>query len=131
MALFESKLGGKHPLVDTTAIHPGCCGCNCTRCVTAGGVCLAASTCSRATVANSMVTTSGQTFQISASPVTMAGQVITAKLPIPANSKIVTVNMPTTQGGMDNLAVCMVLAGMTALTRPTPPQQAYPPSAKP
>ncbi|XP_052374988.1 nucleosome-remodeling factor subunit BPTF-like isoform X5 [Oncorhynchus keta] len=58
------------------------------------------STCSRATVANSMVTTSGQTFQISASPVTMAGQVITAKLPIPANSKIVTVNMPTTQGGM-------------------------------
>ncbi|XP_071028384.1 nucleosome-remodeling factor subunit BPTF-like isoform X4 [Oncorhynchus clarkii lewisi] len=59
-----------------------------------------ASTCSRATVANSMVTTSGQTFQISASPVTMAGQVITAKLPIPANSKIVTVNMPTTQGGM-------------------------------
>uniref|UniRef100_A0A8C7GU60 Bromodomain PHD finger transcription factor n=1 Tax=Oncorhynchus kisutch TaxID=8019 RepID=A0A8C7GU60_ONCKI len=47
-----------------------------------------------------MVTTSGQTFQISASPVTMAGQVITAKLPIPANSKIVTVNMPTTQGGM-------------------------------
>ncbi|KAM9473312.1 nucleosome-remodeling factor subunit BPTF-like isoform 10-T10 [Salvelinus alpinus] len=59
-----------------------------------------ASTCSRATVANSMVTTSVQTFQISASPVTMAGQVITAKLPIPANSKIVTVNMPTTQGGM-------------------------------
>nr|XP_046188057.1 nucleosome-remodeling factor subunit BPTF-like isoform X3 [Oncorhynchus gorbuscha] len=59
-----------------------------------------ASICSRATVANSMVTTSGQTFQISASPVTMAGQVITAKLPIPANSKIVTVNMPTTQGGM-------------------------------
>ncbi|XP_036794490.1 nucleosome-remodeling factor subunit BPTF isoform X2 [Oncorhynchus mykiss] len=58
------------------------------------------STCSRATVANNMVTTSGQTFQISASPVTMAGQVITAKLPIPANSKIVTVNMPTTQGGM-------------------------------
>uniref|UniRef100_A0A673WVK5 Bromodomain PHD finger transcription factor n=1 Tax=Salmo trutta TaxID=8032 RepID=A0A673WVK5_SALTR len=59
-----------------------------------------ASTSSRATVPNSMVTTSGQTFQISASPVTMAGQVITAKLPIPANSKIVTVNMPTTQGGM-------------------------------
>ncbi|XP_055753761.1 nucleosome-remodeling factor subunit BPTF-like isoform X2 [Salvelinus fontinalis] len=59
-----------------------------------------ASPCSRATVANSMVTTSGQTFQISASPVTMAGQVITAKLSIPANSKIVTVNMPTTQGGM-------------------------------
>ncbi|XP_045069264.1 nucleosome-remodeling factor subunit BPTF-like isoform X4 [Coregonus clupeaformis] len=59
-----------------------------------------ASTGSGATVANSIVTTSGQTFQISGSPVTMAGQVITAKLPIPANSKIVTVNMPTTQGGM-------------------------------
>ncbi|XP_028979015.2 nucleosome-remodeling factor subunit BPTF isoform X3 [Esox lucius] len=59
-----------------------------------------ASTGSVATVTNSMVTSSGQTFQIATSPVSMAGQVITAKLPIPANSKIVTVNMPTTQGGM-------------------------------
>uniref|UniRef100_A0A3P8XXV6 Bromodomain PHD finger transcription factor n=1 Tax=Esox lucius TaxID=8010 RepID=A0A3P8XXV6_ESOLU len=58
------------------------------------------STGSVATVTNSMVTSSGQTFQIATSPVSMAGQVITAKLPIPANSKIVTVNMPTTQGGM-------------------------------
>ncbi|KAJ8363551.1 hypothetical protein SKAU_G00123820 [Synaphobranchus kaupii] len=56
-----------------------------------------ASTSSVATVAT---TTSGQTFQITGSPVTMAGKVITAKLPLPANSKIVTVNVPTTQGGV-------------------------------
>ncbi|XP_064180343.1 nucleosome-remodeling factor subunit BPTF [Anguilla rostrata] len=55
------------------------------------------STTSVATVAS---TTSGQTFQITSSPVTMAGKVITAKLPLPANSKIVTVNVPTTQGGV-------------------------------
>jgi hypothetical protein len=29
----------------------------------------------------------------------MGGKVLTAKLPLPANSKIVTVNVPTTQGG--------------------------------
>uniref|UniRef100_A0A8C9SSW6 Bromodomain PHD finger transcription factor n=1 Tax=Scleropages formosus TaxID=113540 RepID=A0A8C9SSW6_SCLFO len=45
-------------------------------------------------------TTSGQTFQITSSPVSMAGKVITAKLPLPANSKIVTVNVPATQGGV-------------------------------
>ncbi|KAI1896742.1 hypothetical protein AGOR_G00097940 [Albula goreensis] len=56
-----------------------------------------ASTSSVATVAT---TTAGQTFQITGSPVTMAGKVITAKLPLPANSKIVTVNVPTTQGGV-------------------------------
>ncbi|XP_023675299.2 nucleosome-remodeling factor subunit BPTF isoform X2 [Paramormyrops kingsleyae] len=52
-----------------------------------------------ASVATS-VTTSGQTFQLTASPVTVAGKVITAKLPLPANSKIVTVNVPATQGGV-------------------------------
>lgn len=36
----------------------------------------------------------GQTFQITGSPVTVAGKVIT-KLPLPANSKIVTVNVPS------------------------------------
>ncbi|KAJ8399676.1 hypothetical protein AAFF_G00407810 [Aldrovandia affinis] len=56
-----------------------------------------ASTSSVATVAT---TSSGQTFQITGTPVTMAGKVITAKLPLPANSKIVTVNVPTTQGGV-------------------------------
>ncbi|KAL4648020.1 nucleosome-remodeling factor subunit BPTF [Arapaima gigas] len=45
-------------------------------------------------------TASGQTFQITGSPVSMAGKVITAKLPLPANSKIVTVNVPATQGGV-------------------------------
>uniref|UniRef100_A0A665UW85 Nucleosome-remodeling factor subunit BPTF-like n=1 Tax=Echeneis naucrates TaxID=173247 RepID=A0A665UW85_ECHNA len=44
------------------------------------------------------IATSEQTFQIAGSPVTVAGQVLTAKLP--ANSKIVTLNMPTTQGGV-------------------------------
>ncbi|XP_067334267.1 nucleosome-remodeling factor subunit BPTF-like isoform X4 [Channa argus] len=58
-----------------------------------------ASTGSVATVATSN-TTSEQTFQIAGSPVTVAGQVLTTKLPLPANSKIVTLNMPTTQGGV-------------------------------
>ncbi|MGH0138330.1 UNVERIFIED_CONTAM: hypothetical protein FKN15_036066 [Acipenser sinensis] len=52
-----------------------------------------------ATVATS-VATAGQTFQITGSPMSMSGKVITAKLPLPANSKIVTVNVPTTQGGV-------------------------------
>lgn len=57
-------------------------------------MCLAAST----AVASGITTsTSEQTFQIAGSPVT--GQVLAAKLPLPANSKIVTLNMPTTQGG--------------------------------
>ncbi|XP_030649335.1 nucleosome-remodeling factor subunit BPTF [Chanos chanos] len=58
------------------------------------------STGSVTTVASS-ITTSGQTFQIAAAPGgSMAGKVLTAKLPLPANSKIVTVNVPTTQGGV-------------------------------
>lgn len=61
-------------------------------------MCLAASAGSVVTMTSS-ITTSGQTFQIAGGPVTMAGQVLTAKLPLPANSKIVTLNMPTTQGG--------------------------------
>lgn len=64
-------------------------------------VCLAASTGSVATVASS-IATSEQTFQIAGSPVTVAGQVLAAKLPLPANSKIVTLNMPTTQGGREH-----------------------------
>lgn len=64
-------------------------------------VCLAASTGSVATMASS-IATSEQTFQIAGSPVTVAGQVLAAKLPLPANSKIVTLNMPTTQGGREH-----------------------------
>uniref|UniRef100_A0A8C2A246 Bromodomain PHD finger transcription factor n=1 Tax=Cyprinus carpio TaxID=7962 RepID=A0A8C2A246_CYPCA len=52
------------------------------------------------TVAASSATTSGQTFHIAAAAGSMAGSVIAAKLPVPANSKIVTVNVPTTQGGL-------------------------------
>lgn len=44
------------------------------------------------------IASTGQTFQITGNPVTMAGKVIT-KLPLPANSKIVAVNVPATQGG--------------------------------
>ncbi|XP_063816886.1 nucleosome-remodeling factor subunit BPTF isoform X2 [Pseudophryne corroboree] len=43
--------------------------------------------------------TSGQTFQISGNPVSVSGKVLTT-LPLPANSKIVTLNMPSTQGGV-------------------------------
>ncbi|XP_048466808.1 nucleosome-remodeling factor subunit BPTF isoform X2 [Rhincodon typus] len=46
------------------------------------------------------IATTGQTFQITGSPVSMTGKVITAKLPLTANSKILTVNVPTTQGGV-------------------------------
>ncbi|XP_072548952.1 nucleosome-remodeling factor subunit BPTF isoform X3 [Salminus brasiliensis] len=59
-----------------------------------------ASTTSITTVAASSISTSGQTFQIAAAPGSKAANVITAKLPLPANSKIVTVNVPTTQGGV-------------------------------
>ncbi|XP_069056009.1 nucleosome-remodeling factor subunit BPTF isoform X2 [Pleurodeles waltl] len=43
------------------------------------------------------VSGAGQTFQITGTPVTMTGKVLT-KLPLPANSKIVALNVPTTQG---------------------------------
>uniref|UniRef100_A0A4W5MX63 Bromodomain PHD finger transcription factor n=1 Tax=Hucho hucho TaxID=62062 RepID=A0A4W5MX63_9TELE len=45
-----------------------------------------------------VATSAGQTFQITST--SMGGKVLTAKLPLPANSKIVTVNVPTTQGGI-------------------------------
>ncbi|XP_075701789.1 nucleosome-remodeling factor subunit BPTF isoform X2 [Rhinoderma darwinii] len=45
------------------------------------------------------ITTSGQSFQISGSPVSVAGKVLT-KLPLPANSKILAVNVPSSQGGV-------------------------------
>lgn len=64
-------------------------------------MCLAASTSSVASVATG-ITASEQTFQISGSPVTVAGQVLAAKLPLPANSKIVALNMPTSPGGREH-----------------------------
>ncbi|XP_057274417.1 nucleosome-remodeling factor subunit BPTF isoform X8 [Pezoporus wallicus] len=54
---------------------------------------------STAATSATTIASTGQTFQISGSPVTMAGKVIT-KLPLPANSKIVAVNVPSTQGGV-------------------------------
>lgn len=60
-------------------------------------LCTSIATSTAATSATTIAST-GQTFQISGSPVTMAGKVIT-KLPLPANSKIVAVNVPSTQGG--------------------------------
>ncbi len=61
------------------------------------------STSSIVTVAASSATTSGQTFHIAAAAGSMAGSVIAAKLPVPANSKIVTVNVPNAQGGTAGL----------------------------
>ncbi|XP_036426023.1 nucleosome-remodeling factor subunit BPTF-like isoform X2 [Colossoma macropomum] len=61
-------------------------------------------------VSNNTVTsvssTAGQMFQISGSP--LAGKVITAKLPLPANSKIVTLSVPTTQGGVQQKVVGII-----------------------
>lgn len=65
--------------------------------MTVGGmVCLAASA-----VAGS-IATSEQTLQIAGSPVTVAGQVLAAKLPLPANSKIVALAVPSAQGGREH-----------------------------
>lgn len=61
--------------------------------VTVGGVvCLATSP------VPGSITTSEQ-IPITCSPVTVASQVLAAKLPLPANSKIVTLAVPSTQGG--------------------------------
>lgn len=51
-----------------------------------------------------MTSSSGQTFQITGTSV--GGKVVTTKLSVPANSKIVTVNVPTSQGGMAALRAC-------------------------
>ncbi|XP_062853895.1 nucleosome-remodeling factor subunit BPTF-like isoform X2 [Trichomycterus rosablanca] len=57
----------------------------------------------------SVSTTTGQTFQISGSPVSVAGKVI----PLPANSKIVTLSVPTTQGGVQQKVVGIIPSGTT------------------
>lgn len=53
-----------------------------------------------------MTSSSGQTFQITGTSV--GGKVVTTKLSVPANSKIVTVNVPTSQGGMAALSVFLL-----------------------
>lgn len=45
----------------------------------------------------SVTVSSGQTFQITGT--SGGAKVVSAKLPLPANSKIVTVNVPNSQGG--------------------------------
>lgn len=55
-----------------------------------------------------MTSSSGQTFQITGTSV--GGKVVTTKLSVPANSKIVTVNVPTSQGGMAALSVFIFIA---------------------
>lgn len=57
---------------------------------------------SRAGSETTMTSSSGQTFQITGTSV--GGKVVTTKLSVPANSKIVTVNVPTSQGGMAALS---------------------------
>ncbi|KAG1936499.1 nucleosome-remodeling factor subunit BPTF isoform X2 [Pimephales promelas] len=83
------------------------------------------STSSVVTVAASSASTSGQTFHIAAAG-SMAGSVITAKLPVPANSKIVTVNVPTTQGGLVQVqqkVVGIIPSSTTATAQSFPPFQ--------
>lgn len=55
---------------------------------------------------STMATSGGQTFQITGTSV--GGKVLTAKLPLPANSKIVAVNVPTTQGGKDDIIIIII-----------------------
>ncbi|KAF4080090.1 hypothetical protein AMELA_G00166420 [Ameiurus melas] len=54
-------------------------------------------------------TTTGQTFQISGSPVSVTGKVI----PLPANSKIVTLSVPNMQGGVQQKVVGIIPSGTT------------------
>ncbi|KAK3575101.1 hypothetical protein QTP86_020698 [Hemibagrus guttatus] len=54
-------------------------------------------------------TTTGQTFQISGSPVSVTGKVI----PLPANSKIFTLSVPNMQGGVQQKVVGIIPSGTT------------------
>ncbi|MEE6507150.1 hypothetical protein FKM82_007977 [Ascaphus truei] len=54
---------------------------------------------STAVTSATSIASTGQTFHITGSPATMASKVLT-KLPLGANSKIVTLNVPATQGGV-------------------------------
>ncbi|KAG7485284.1 nucleosome-remodeling factor subunit BPTF isoform X1 [Solea senegalensis] len=59
-----------------------------------------------------VATSGGHTFQITGTSV--GGKVVTAKLPLPANSKIVTVNMPASQGGVVQQKVLGIIPSSTA-----------------
>uniref|UniRef100_A0A673CCE8 Uncharacterized protein n=1 Tax=Sphaeramia orbicularis TaxID=375764 RepID=A0A673CCE8_9TELE len=60
----------------------------------------------------SVTTSGGHTFQITGTSV--SGKVVTTKLPLPANSKIVTVNVPTSQGGVVQQKVLGIIPSSTA-----------------
>ncbi|XP_069386787.1 nucleosome-remodeling factor subunit BPTF isoform X7 [Paralichthys olivaceus] len=59
-----------------------------------------------------LATSGGHTFQITGTSV--GGKVVTTKLPLPANSKIVTVNVPTSQGGVVQQKVLGIIPSSTA-----------------
>ncbi|XP_061578241.1 nucleosome-remodeling factor subunit BPTF-like isoform X2 [Cololabis saira] len=59
-----------------------------------------------------VATSSGHTFHITGTSV--SGKVVTTKLPLPANSKIVTVNVPASQGGVVQQKVLGIIPSSTA-----------------
>uniref|UniRef100_A0A8C8DZN9 Bromodomain PHD finger transcription factor n=1 Tax=Oryzias sinensis TaxID=183150 RepID=A0A8C8DZN9_9TELE len=59
-----------------------------------------------------VATSGGHTLHITGT--TSSGKVLTTKLPLPANSKIVTVNVPTTQGGVVQQKVLGIIPSSTA-----------------
>ncbi|XP_008294764.1 nucleosome-remodeling factor subunit BPTF isoform X5 [Stegastes partitus] len=59
-----------------------------------------------------VATSGGHTFQITGT--SACGKVVTTKLPLPANSKIVTVNVPTSQGGVVQQKVLGIIPSSTA-----------------
>uniref|UniRef100_A0A4W6FTQ3 Bromodomain PHD finger transcription factor n=1 Tax=Lates calcarifer TaxID=8187 RepID=A0A4W6FTQ3_LATCA len=65
-----------------------------------------------ASTETTVATSGGHTFQITGTSV--GGKVVTTKLPLPANSKIVTVNVPTSQGGVVQQKVLGIIPSSTA-----------------
>uniref|UniRef100_A0AAQ5WYW4 Bromodomain PHD finger transcription factor n=1 Tax=Amphiprion ocellaris TaxID=80972 RepID=A0AAQ5WYW4_AMPOC len=66
----------------------------------------------QSTQETSVATSGGHTFQITGT--SACGKVVTTKLPLPANSKIVTVNVPTSQGGVVQQKVLGIIPSSTA-----------------
>uniref|UniRef100_A0A8C7ZCJ9 Bromodomain PHD finger transcription factor n=1 Tax=Oryzias sinensis TaxID=183150 RepID=A0A8C7ZCJ9_9TELE len=67
---------------------------------------------SRGVSQSTVATSGGHTLHITGT--TSSGKVLTTKLPLPANSKIVTVNVPTTQGGVVQQKVLGIIPSSTA-----------------
>ncbi|XP_077575012.1 nucleosome-remodeling factor subunit BPTF-like isoform X2 [Stigmatopora nigra] len=63
-----------------------------------------------------VTTTGGHTFQITGT--TVGGKVVTTKLPLPVNSKLITVNMATSQGGgVQQKVLGIIPSGTTGSTQ--------------